>query len=233
MTSTITAIIDHGKRYYDTTHVDIHARYKSWEHCYTAFSAYKGRNISDADLDYLCLHLAFYLASWGMYRGSSFLLQKDYRVHALAIRKLMQERYLHLWAITCEDYLNTPESIFDLMSLTNELKVIYNDIRTSANTHTGKSEPVLSISDTLITKILLGTLGCVPAYDRFFIRGILTNRVASSIYNERSIINLSSFYVKNREAFEAWRIEISRENIEYPQMKILDMCFWQAGYNQV
>ena len=28
-----------------------------------------------------------------------------------------------------------------------------------------------NLSETLITKILMGTLGCVPAYDRYFVKG--------------------------------------------------------------
>ncbi len=54
---------------------DNNHRYKSWEHCFKYFSQGK------LDEDIACLHLAFYLASWGMYRGSSFLLWKDYLVH--------------------------------------------------------------------------------------------------------------------------------------------------------
>jgi hypothetical protein len=40
------------------------------------------------DDDALSLHLAFFLASWGMYRGSSFLLQKDYTIHRPVVRLL-------------------------------------------------------------------------------------------------------------------------------------------------
>lgn len=39
---------------------DSNHRFKSWEYCYTAFG-----NLDS--VDYLSLHLAFYLASWGMY----------------------------------------------------------------------------------------------------------------------------------------------------------------------
>ncbi len=44
-------------------------------------------NINDEEtIDMLALHLGFYLASWGMYRGSSFLLQKDYKVHVPIVK---------------------------------------------------------------------------------------------------------------------------------------------------
>jgi hypothetical protein len=33
-------------------------------------------------------------------------------------------------------------------------------------------EKDVSASNTLVTKIMLGTIGCVPAYDRFFIDGL-------------------------------------------------------------
>jgi len=53
-------------------------------------------------MDHLCLHLAFYLASWGMYRGSSKLLQKDYKVHATSVKELMKKEYINLCALQCK-----------------------------------------------------------------------------------------------------------------------------------
>src|SRR5262245_15461814 len=49
---------------------DPHHRFRLWEHCYAYFQ--RGQN----DCDLASLHLAFYLASWGMYRGSSGRLHK-------------------------------------------------------------------------------------------------------------------------------------------------------------
>ena len=51
------------------------------------FTFYGRSKENDVNLDYLSLQLAFYLASWGMYRGSSFLIQKDYRVHIPVVRE--------------------------------------------------------------------------------------------------------------------------------------------------
>ena len=65
---------------------DPYHRFRSWEHCYSYF---QGR---PTDCDLASLHLAFYLASWGMYRGSSFLLQKDYRVHCAVVEELLSSR---------------------------------------------------------------------------------------------------------------------------------------------
>ena len=49
------------------------------------------------------------------------------------------------------------------------------------------------ISATLITKILMGTLGCVPAYDRYFIDGIKDQGISTGNYNLRSLLKLVDF----------------------------------------
>lgn len=79
MADTVDLIIKSATTFYNQLKADRNGRYRSWEHCYKCF--HDARNNSDPDYDYMSLQLAFYLASWGMYRGSSFLLQKDYKVH--------------------------------------------------------------------------------------------------------------------------------------------------------
>ena len=88
---TIDMIIKSSTEFYNDLKADEHDRYRSWEHCYSHFMAARKEN--DVNLDYLSLQLAFYLASWGMYRGSSFLLQKDYRVHIPVVREILSKKY--------------------------------------------------------------------------------------------------------------------------------------------
>lgn len=57
-------------------------RYASFDYCYNYFQSFReSGNISDLknsqNIQTSCLHLGFYLASWGMLRGSSFLLEKS------------------------------------------------------------------------------------------------------------------------------------------------------------
>jgi len=49
-------------------------RYTSFDYCYNYF---RTTNDLTQDIEKSCLVLGFYLASWGMFRGSSFLLQKS------------------------------------------------------------------------------------------------------------------------------------------------------------
>jgi len=232
MHQSVTAIIENGSKYVALMRADENGRYRSWEHCYSAFAGHKDKAFSGEDLDFLCLHLSFYLASWGMYRGSSFLLQKDYRVHATAIKELLKPDYIDLWAVKCEDYIHAATKLQKLFSLTKTLREIYCGIRISVKGLINSKFPAQRISDTLITKILMGTLGCVPAYDRYFKDGVKKCGVASASFTSGSIQNLSRYYVENSDDFESWRRTISYEGLEYPQMKILDMCFWQIGYSR-
>ena len=85
-------------------------------------------------------------------------------------------------------------------------------------------------SDTLITKILLGTLGCVPAYDRFYKESVKKHHISSGNYNKKSVCRVAKFYCDHEDSFEKLRLELPECRIEYPPMKLMDMCFWQDGY---
>ena len=82
--NTLDSIINSSKKFYECLNNDENCGYRSWEHCYSHFMRSRGQK--NVDYDYLSLQLSFYLASWGMYRGSSFLLQKDYKVHIPAVK---------------------------------------------------------------------------------------------------------------------------------------------------
>lgn len=187
---------------------------------------YKARSDSKPDLDYLSLQLAFYLASWGMYRGSSFLLQKDYKVHVPIIEVLLKAKYDILFGIDCKHLLEKENQEL-LVELSNFISWYYDAIR-----HEIKGNDIKNrLSETLITKLLMGTMGCVPAYDRYFIAGIKKHKVAVGSYKIKSIIQLAKFYQNNFSELEEVRKELLIEDILYPQMKLLDMGFWQIGDN--
>ena len=211
--------------FYSDLKKDENGRYRSWEHCYKVF--FDARQIDNPNYDYLSLHLAFYLASWGMYRGSSFLLQKDYKIHVPVIEKLLQPNYTCLFDVKCSTLKesNVQKSLEDLNKF---IKNYYVKIRNSVSNKEIKSE----ISDTLVTKILMGTLGCVPAYDRYFIIGVKEKDVSMGSYSINSLLELADFYEKNKNEFEIIRKNLKvDENLLYPQMKLIDMVFWKIGFD--
>jgi hypothetical protein len=212
------------EKYFDETRYDEYARYKSWEYCYDVFS--KKRNQTDAaTIDYLCLHLAFYLASWGMYRGSSFILQKNYKVHTKVVETILAKKYEPLWGVKASELLK--DDVLDLLfKVSQNIRTIY------ATPNYSKEGETNHATDTLITKILLGTFGCVPAYDQYFSKGIGEQKVATKTYNEASIRALAEYYQANYDEFENVRKKISSYGTIYTPMKIIDMCFWQSAVDK-
>lgn len=183
---TIDLIIKSATSFYNNMKTDKYGRYRSWEHCYKNFN--DARKDSSPDYDYLSLQLAFYLASWGMYRGSSFLLQKDYRVHIPVVKELMESKYDCLSGINCKNLRNkdNQKTLIEIDDFTNKY---YCDVRKSVK----EREVISETSQTLITKVLMETLGCVPAYDRYFIEGIKDQNISTGNYNINSLLKLVDF----------------------------------------
>ncbi|MEG0835634.1 MAG: hypothetical protein RR413_09345 [Christensenellaceae bacterium] len=201
-------------------------RYRSWEHCYSFFQKHQTAD-NEEMLDLMCLHLSNYLASWGMFRGAAFLLQKDYKVHYDVVRLMLEEKYQVLRSTNIQTIISTDEYTKKMFELSQKIAEIYRKKTTDFENENGRDS-----SDTLITKILLGVFGCTPAYDRYFKAGLRSTKIASGQYTVRSISQLLHFYNENIIAFDAIRFEISKNSVEYPPMKIIDMCFWQIGYDQ-
>lgn len=200
---------------------DENSRYRSWEHCYTEFA--KARKQSSLDYDYLSLHLAFYLASWGMLRAS-FLLQKDYKVHIPAVQIILKPEYDCLHNLKCQDIFNKQVEVA-WRNVNKELSDYYGMVRQTVKGDV-KSKP----SSVLMSKILLGTLACTPAYDRFFMDTAKKVCGITAAYGVNSLKELAGFYADNEIQLEDLRQKLHKEQFEYPQMKLLDMGFWQLGF---
>ncbi len=167
----------------------------------------------------MSLQLAFYLASWGMYRGSLFLLQKDYKVHIPVVKELLNEKYDVLAGIDCIGFKDDSNQKL-LQDINSFLEQYYDKIRHKVKEQELKNQ----LSFTLITKILMGTLGCVPAYDRYFIAGIKNQKVATGNYNIRSVMQLVHFYIgkgtKNR-VFEHEKESLGSPDSEKLKLKTI------------
>ena len=208
--------------YFNETVKDKHGRYLSWQHCYNAFITNRNK-CDDATVDYLSLHLAFYLASWGMYRGSSFLLQKDYKVHIPVVKIVMEEKYNSLVGISAEEIIKD-ENL-------NLLEDVSDRIRKTYAAEQPSFEGIINTAtDTLVTKILLGTLGCVPAYDRYYVQAVKQYGISGGGFNRETVRDVAKYYLLYKDKFEKVRSEISNQGIVYPVMKIMDMCLWQVAF---
>lgn len=142
-------------------------RFLSWEHCYAQFhQAFQNKVKSGDDemVDHLALHLFAYLASWGMLRNSH-LLEHDYRYHIPVVKAILRfsRKYPELRGCTCKELLaDDGGKIGMIITLGSIISRRYSKIDKG-------DKP----SDTRISKILLGTLGCTIAFDRNAKKGIL------------------------------------------------------------
>ena len=221
----IDELINGAKTFYEDARRDENGRSRSWEHCYRVFR--DARTDPSPDFDYLSLHLAFYLASWGMYRGSSFLLQKDYKVLVPIVEEVLKSEYDCLFGLACTDVRND-DIRAQLMKLYDDIAEHFWPIRNEVAGRVVGSQ----VSQVLITKILLGTLGCVPAYDTFFGIGAEYLGLEEKNYNEDSLLELADIYEAHNDRLEDARRGMQTEDLAYPQMKLLDMGFWQVGFER-
>jgi len=188
-------------------------RYTSFDYCYNYFySFYKEGKInqlsSDKNIQTSCLQLGFYLASWGMFRGSTFLLQKSsrhFRKLIITISRMSPE----LWEIDVDKY-----NVDNLNILLICRRQISHELGDRDNTP----------SDTLITKIMLGVFGNVPAFDQNVKKCFKIYRV-----DKNSLSKIRRFYEENKQTFDDIKIPTldfitgKETSIYYPKAKLIDM----------
>lgn len=201
-------------------------RYRSWKKCYDFYTNLHNKNyhhfseLQETEKDLAVLNLGFYLASWGMYRGSSFITQYDSSIYEGMIDILLSKEYDLLWDLSFDKLKEKTDEIADKLygirnKLNDYLKPYKSIIKVTKN----------DVSKTLITKILLGTIGCCPAYDRYFTSAIEDG--CTNFSNKKNIKNLLDFIIKN-QVFE----DLEKEYKDYPLMKIVDMAYFTMGlYN--
>lgn len=229
----VNVVIQHADLFYQESRKPDHACDLEWEHCYESFcQAIRNGDLSPETVEWLTLHLTVYLSLYGMYRRSSFLTFSDSRIHQGAVEVILEERYRGLLALTSDRYEEQADILQDLIErLDRYYRPLRNEIviRNQQEKHIPEKEPVSQVSGTLISKILLGTLGCVPAYDEYFTKGI--EGIAGKTFGMSSIGKIYSFYRNHESVIDAERsrMKISESGIIYPPMKYLDMGFWHCG----
>lgn len=189
-------------------------RYTSFDYCYNYFLTTD--DVSN-DMEKSCLALGFYLASWGMFRGSSFLLQKSVKYFEPTVAYISTlER--SVWKIDVDNY--DDQNIETIISIYNEIK---RRLVTEGNADL-----------TLITKVLLGVFGFTPAFDTYFcntFRIIANGQCGFRAVNKKSLVFIRNFYEANRstldvlsgQTFTTDFVTGQKTNINYPKAKIIDM----------
>ena len=138
---------------------DARNRYASFDYCFNYFQEAReagdtGRLADDDRRQQSCLQLGFYLASWGMLRGSSGLLWRSSAGLAPVVRQIAAEP-ASIWDLDAHSYADNADEVYDLSGRVREAFKLSG----------------VRASHTLVTKTMLGVFGCVPALDHFFQTG--------------------------------------------------------------
>ena len=215
-------------------------RYKSWEYCYNFFHSVHEKKISlespfgvDGQnwtyKDQLCLHLAFYMASWGMYRGSSFLLQNDYTIYYGVVDAIFKDDYKELWK---DDDLFAEDRHGEIFRLYMDIFAKLKDYKAYFINKSKFQEDEKKVTPdkflTIITKVILGTIGCFPALDRNFKYGFgISDGSKKSNFVKQTIKRVFDLALDKKEEIKSILKEIKCD--ELPIMKAIDMYYFIKG----
>lgn len=200
-------------------------RYSSFDFCYNYF--YHTKNLL-TDTEKSCLVLGFYLASWGMYRGSSFILDKSLK-HLESTIIYINELKLNqdwVWEIDVDKYDKT--NIDKIIEIYGKIKKQMIE---------GKNADV-----TLVSKIMLGVFGFVPAFDNNFsstFREIYKGDCGFRSINVKSLNLIKTFYDSNKDVIDYLSNKTKTKDfltgdeteLCYPKAKIIDMYGFMKGKN--
>ena len=135
-----------------------------------------------------------------------------------------------MWRIDAQDYHMEPKRA--------RLLECYETIRRDVLHHSEQSDLIL------VTKIMLGVFGSVPAFDDFFTSTFRElygkeNGCAFRAFGQDALLKISEFYDYHRDQIDDWARRIKTLSFKttketdspYTKAKIIDMIGFQMGKN--
>ena len=201
-------------------------RERSWDFCFNHFQDH-ARPTEIMDLS--CLHLGYYLASWGMMRGSSFLFRETNARHYQRVIGVIEQHNEAMRGFDVPAYRDPARKEL--------LDAAWDDLREAL-----VPEGVRSL--TLVSKVMMGVWGCVPSFDTFFLN---TFKALSETKAERGAFNrvgvdalacLADVYEEHAEVIEELRQRHTTWDMGTGQptgrpmtrAKVLDIYGFQTAY---
>lgn len=201
------------------------SRSRSWDYCYNYFQDHPEPT---QDLERSCLQLGYYLASWGMLRGSTYLFAETNMRHYAKAVQVIEDLNPTMLQIDADSYLN-PLARAEIIGAYGALR--------KALVPDGIAHV------TLVGKVMLGVWGCLPSFDTYFRRGFgkmadkRGERTAFHKVNDRSLSLLGEFYGRHHEEITSLTAEYTTLDFggeftarRLPLAKVIDMYGFQRGY---
>lgn len=202
-------------------------RPQSWDFCYEHFSDLD-RVLSDRQAS--CMYLGYYLASWGMLRGSTYLFRSTNARHYLKVIDVMCDYDAELRGVTPERFGER-----DIQEL---LVSAYRDIGNALLPDGGARI-------TLVTKILMGIWGVFPSIDTYFLRTFRRlekdagRRGGFWRFSAKTVDFVGDFYDVHKQEID--RLASAYQTVDFetgessgrnlPAAKIIDIYGFNAAFN--
>ncbi|MGO4251502.1 hypothetical protein AB4Y81_04460 [Paenarthrobacter sp. TAF1] len=201
------------------------SRSRSWDYCYNYFQDHPQPT---QDLERSCLQLGYYLASWGMLRGSTYLFAETNMRHYAKAIQVIEDLNPTMREIDADSYLN-PLARAQIIGAYDALR--------KALVPDGVAHV------TLVGKVMLGVWGCLPSFDTYFRRGFgkmaerRGEKTAFCRVNDLSLSLLGEFMGRHHNEIASLAVEYKTLDFggEFtarclPFAKVIDMYGFQRGY---
>jgi hypothetical protein len=205
----MTSIYDTVKPYLDDMNKNGRTRSCAWEHCYAYFGQ---KHVTE---HFACLHLSAYLPFFGMYNTQgSQPVQHEHIYLMPAIKVILANIQLRNVIITPTTKSSLLQSVLEIDTA---LQACFNE----------------QVSDTLRTKIIMGTLGILPTYDSYVKAGLSHNNITQQ-FGAKSVGELFTFATDHAEEISMiQKFTKEARGMEYPVMRVLDMYFRETGKEEM
>lgn len=202
-------------------------RGRSWDFCFNYY--FQDHPQPTRDIELSCLHLGYYLASWGMLRGSSYLARETNVSHYVQAVQVIEAANPGMRGIDADRYHEGDVRALLLETYSGLYKVLL---------------PKGGRGVTLVSKVMMGVWGVLPSFDRYLIKGfrrLADSPAEQSAFNQpsdRSLTLLGEFYFTHATEIDRLAKEFTTVDFSTGQptdrhltrAKIIDMFGFQSGY---
>ena len=211
-------------------------RFASYDFCHSYFL--RNRESLSSKMEESCIYLWSFLGSWGMLRGSSVLFKENSPASLRNVVWCIAETPKEVWDIDVEQY-EYEKCRKQIIELYDSIKRALTDGSSHFDCKGNQITPFENPSRTLVTKIMMGVFGIVPAFDTFF------SDVFGSLYPGKGFHSgdfspdcldaIYDFYLQNKQQLDSIKIPVIDfygkpiEGMYYKKAKLIDMYGFTRG----
>ncbi len=211
-------------------------RFASYDFCHSYFL--RNRESLSSKMEESCIYLWSFLGSWGMLRGSSVLLKENSPASLRKVVECIAETPKEVWDIDVEQYWNE-KCRQQIIELYNSISRALTEGSSRVDCKGNPITPLKNPSRTLVTKIMMGVFGIVPAFDTFFcdVFGSLYpgKGFRSGDFSPDCLYAIYDFYLQNKQQLDSIKIPVIDfygkpiEGMYYKKAKLIDMYGFTRG----